>query len=33
VKDVELTDILEPYLFENHKDIANSLYEVYRDLG
>lgn len=33
VKDLELTDILDPYLFDNHKEIANALFEVYRDLG
>lgn len=33
IKDVELTDILEPQLFDNHRDIVNSLFDVYRDLA
>eukprot|EP00347_Sterkiella_histriomuscorum_P024425 403331161 len=33
VKDMELTDILDPHLFDNHKYITDALYEVYRDLG
>lgn len=30
---MELTDILDPYLFDNHKDIINALFEVFYDLG
>lgn len=30
---MELTEILDPYLFDNHKDITNALFEVYTDLG
>jgi len=33
VQDVELTNILDPYLFSNHRDIINALFEVYYDLG
>lgn len=30
---VELTDVLDPYLFENHRDIVNALFEVYFDVS
>ncbi len=30
---LELTDVLEPTLFESHKQIVNALFEVYFDLG
>ena len=30
---MELTDFLNPYLFENHRDVINALFEVYYDLG
>lgn len=33
VAGLELTEILDPYLFDNHKDITNSLFEVYYDLS
>jgi len=33
VSDMELTDILDPNMFENHKDITNALFDVYLDLG
>ena len=33
VTGVELTSILEPQLFENHRDIINALFEVYFDMG
>lgn len=33
IKDLELTDILDPYLFDNHRDIVNALFEVYYDIG
>jgi hypothetical protein len=32
-KDVELTDLLNPQTFDNHKDVVNALFEVYYDLG
>ena len=32
-KNIELTDLLEPSLFETHKQIVNALFEVYYDLG
>jgi hypothetical protein len=30
---LELTDVLEPGLFESHKQVVNALFEVYYDLG
>ena len=33
VEDIELTNILDPYLFSNHRDIINALFEVYYDIG
>lgn len=33
VEDLELTDILDPYLFDNHRDILNALFEVYYELA
>lgn len=33
VKDMELTDILDPYMFDNHRYIVDALYKVYEDLG
>lgn len=30
---LELTDVLEPNLFESHKQVVNALFEVYYDLG
>ena len=33
IEGLELTDILDPYLFENHRDIVNALFEVYYDIG
>ena len=33
VKGMELTEILDPYLFDHHKDITNALFDVYIDLG
>ena len=32
-KKVELTDVLDPYLFDNHQDIVNALFEVYFDIS
>lgn len=29
----ELTSILDPYLFQNHRDIINAMFEVYYQLG
>ena len=33
IRDLELTDILDPYMFDNHRDIVNALFEVYFDIG
>lgn len=33
VEGLELTQILDPMLFDNHKDIVNALFEVYYDLS
>ena len=33
VEGLELTEILDPYMFDNHKDIVNALFEVYYDLS
>lgn len=33
VEGLELTDILDPIMFENHRDIVNALFEVYYDLS
>ena len=33
VENVELTSILDPSLFENHRDIINALFEVYFEMG
>ena len=33
VEEMELTDILDPYIFDNHKDIVNALFETYYDLA
>ena len=33
VEDVELTNLLDPYLFDNHRDIVNALFEVYYNIG
>lgn len=33
VEGLELTQILDPYLFENHRDIINALFEVYYELS
>ena len=33
IRDLELTDILDPYMFDNHRDIVNALFEVYYDIG
>ena len=30
---IELTDLLDPYLFTNHRDVVNALFEVYYDIG
>lgn len=32
-KELELTDILDPSMFDSHKDVVNALFEVYNDLG
>ena len=33
MENLELTEILDPYIFENHRDIVNALFEVYYDLS
>lgn len=33
VEGIELTDLLDPFLFDNHKDVINSLFEVYFDIS
>lgn len=33
IEGVELTQILDPYLFDNHRDVTNALFEVYYDLS
>lgn len=32
-KNIELTDLLEPSIFDSHKEVVNALFEVYYDLG
>lgn len=32
-KEIELTELLEPGMFENHKEVVNALFEVYYELG
>lgn len=32
-KELELTDLLAPSMFDSHKDVVNALYEVYHELG
>ena len=29
VEKVELTNVLDPYMFDNHRDIVNAMFEVY----
>ena len=33
VEGVELTQMLEPFLFDTHRDVTNALFEVYYDLS
>jgi hypothetical protein len=33
VEKLELTNILDPYMFDNHRDIVNAMFEVYFDVG
>ena len=33
VKGLGLTEILDPVMFNNHRDIINALFEVYYDLS
>jgi len=33
VEHLELTEILDPFIFESHKDIVNALFQVYYDLS
>ena len=30
---IDLTELLDPYLFTNHRDIVNALFEVYYDIS
>jgi hypothetical protein len=32
-KNIELTDLLEPSIYDSHKEVVNALFEVYYDLG
>ena len=31
--DLELTDVLSPHMFDNHRHVINALFEVYYDMG
>jgi len=33
LEELELTEVLDPYMFENHRDIIDALFEVYYDLS
>jgi len=33
IKSLELTDILEPAMFDSHKDIIDALFDTYRDVS
>ena len=33
VEKVELTNVLDPYMFDNHRDIVNAMFEVYFEMG
>ena len=33
VENIELTSLLEPNLFDNHRDIINALFQVYFEVG
>lgn len=33
VEKVELTNVLDPYMFDNHRDIVNAMFEVYYEIG
>ena len=33
VEKLELTNILDPYMFDNHRDIVNAMFETYFDIG
>jgi len=33
VEGIELTNLLDPYMFANHRDIVNALFEVYFSIG
>ena len=33
IENVELMDILEPTLFDSHKDIINALFQIYFELS
>ena len=29
IEDLELTELLDPFMFDNHREIINALFEVY----
>ena len=33
IEDLELTELLDPYMFDNHRDIINALFEVYYSIS
>ena len=33
IENLELTELLDPYMFESHRDIINALFEVYYSLS
>ena len=33
IENLELTELLDPFLFDNHRDVINALFEVYYSLS
>ena len=33
VEKIELTNVLDPYMFDNHRDIVNAMFETYYEIG
>ena len=33
IENLELTELLDPYMFDSHRDIINALFEVYYNLS
>lgn len=33
IENLELTELLDPYMFDSHRDIINALFEVYYSLS